>query len=173
MTISPPSMVQIVMTSTVAPRIMAPPPYTLARPADIFGLVGPTATTNLRAALRWRHLTCRARVRLVWAKYSNPPESYQQIIQRVLSAVDPLTSLAGKCKTGGRLNLVRALVSNGDGNWHPTSTLNTAYDSHTATLLPGGQVLVAGGYGTGGALASSKLYAHDPNNGTGTWTATF
>jgi hypothetical protein len=41
------------------------------------------------------------------AKY--PAENYHQIIQRVLTAVDPLPALAGKCVTGGRLNLWKAL----------------------------------------------------------------
>jgi subtilisin family serine protease len=40
---------------------------------------------------------------LARARY--PQENYQQIIQRVLNAVDPLPGLAGKCVTGGRLNL--------------------------------------------------------------------
>ncbi|HEY1719475.1 MAG TPA: S8 family peptidase [Verrucomicrobiae bacterium] len=44
---------------------------------------------------------------LMLAKY--PTENYQQIIQRLLNATDPLTSLAGKCVTGGRLNLKNAL----------------------------------------------------------------
>ena len=44
---------------------------------------------------------------LMLAKY--PAETYQQIISRVLNAVDPLPSLAGKCSTGGRLNLRKAL----------------------------------------------------------------
>jgi subtilisin family serine protease len=44
---------------------------------------------------------------LMLAKY--PTENYQQIIQRLLSATDPLPSLAGKCVTGGRLNLKKAL----------------------------------------------------------------
>src|SRR5213079_1666649 len=35
--------------------------------------------------------------------------NYQQIINRVLSNVDPLPSLAGKCVSGGRLNLQKAL----------------------------------------------------------------
>ncbi len=39
-----------------------------------------------------------------------PSESYQQIIQRVLTATDPLPSLSGKCVTGGRLNLRKALT---------------------------------------------------------------
>lgn len=40
---------------------------------------------------------------LARARY--PQENYRQIIQRILNAVDPLPSLAGKCVTGGRLNL--------------------------------------------------------------------
>jgi subtilisin family serine protease len=44
---------------------------------------------------------------LMLAEY--PAETYQQIIGRVLNATDPLPSLAGKCATGGRLNLRKAL----------------------------------------------------------------
>jgi subtilisin family serine protease len=44
---------------------------------------------------------------LMVAKY--PAENYHQIIQRVLKAVDPVPALAGKCVTGGRLNLWKAL----------------------------------------------------------------
>jgi subtilisin family serine protease len=44
---------------------------------------------------------------LLMAQY--PADSYQQIISRLLSATDPLPSLAGKCRTGGRLNLRKAL----------------------------------------------------------------
>ncbi len=44
---------------------------------------------------------------LVMARY--PTETYQQIIARVLNGVDPLPALAGKCVTGGRLNLRKAL----------------------------------------------------------------
>jgi len=46
-------------------------------------------------------------VALVWAQYPNDP--YWRIINRVLNTVDPLPALAGKCVTGGRLNLARAL----------------------------------------------------------------
>lgn len=44
---------------------------------------------------------------MVMAKY--PSENYQQIIARILKATDPLPALAGKCVTGGRLNLYKAL----------------------------------------------------------------
>ncbi len=44
---------------------------------------------------------------LMLAKY--PTENYHQIIWRLLNATDPLPSLQGKCITGGRLNLRKAL----------------------------------------------------------------
>jgi len=50
---------------------------------------------------------------------------------------------------------------------HPTNNLTSPRGGHTATLLPDGTVLVAGGYGTAGGLASAELY--DP--GANTWTA--
>ena len=48
-----------------------------------------------------------------------------------------------------------------------TGSLNTARYFHTATLLPSGKVLVAGGY-NGSILSSAELY--DP--ATGMWTPT-
>jgi subtilisin family serine protease len=44
---------------------------------------------------------------LVMARF--PTESHQTIISRILNGTDPLPSLAGKCTTGGRLNLRKAL----------------------------------------------------------------
>ena len=49
-----------------------------------------------------------------------------------------------------------------------TASLNTARNFHTATLLPNGKLLVAGGVGTSGVLTSAELY--DPASGS--WTAT-
>ena len=46
---------------------------------------------------------------VVWAHY--PDESYRQIISRVLSSADPLSSLAGGCITSGRVNLQQALTA--------------------------------------------------------------
>jgi subtilisin family serine protease len=38
-----------------------------------------------------------------------PNETHRQIIQQLLNGTDPLPSLAGKCKSGGRLDLLKAL----------------------------------------------------------------
>src|SRR6266404_4458673 len=64
-----------------------------------------------------------------------------------------------------------ATLSTGDdpasGTWTVTGSLNTARYYHTATLLPNGMVLVAGGEIIG-VLTSAELY--DPASGT--WTMT-
>src|SRR5205809_645743 len=54
-----------------------------------------------------------------------------------------------------------------DGTWITTGSLLIARRDHTATLLPNGKVLVAGGVNVG-ELASAELY--DPASKT--WTAT-
>ncbi len=54
------------------------------------------------------------------------------------------------------------------GTWTATGSMAAARTNHTATLLPTGQVLVAGGIASAGTLASAELY--DP--ATGTWTTT-
>src|SRR6059058_1314962 len=66
-----------------------------------------------------------------------------------------------------------ATLSAGDapagGTWSVTGSLNTARNLHTATLLPNGTVLVAGGIDTDlNALDSAELY--DPASGTWTFT---
>ena len=56
-----------------------------------------------------------------------------------------------------------------NGSWTTTGSLDTARFEHTATLLPNGMVLVAGGLDSrGNLLASAQLY--DPESGS--WTAT-
>jgi hypothetical protein len=55
------------------------------------------------------------------------------------------------------------------GTWTASGNLNTVRAAHTATLLPDGKVLVAGGYaGSGVFLNSAEVY--DP--ATGAWTTT-
>jgi hypothetical protein len=52
----------------------------------------------------------------------------------------------------------------------PTGDMGTARASHTATLLPNGQVLIAGGFNSTEVLATSELF--DPVTGTFTATGT-
>jgi len=58
---------------------------------------------------------------LLMAQY--PADTYQETIARLLGATDPLPSLAGKCRTGGRLNLAKILrtvrVAPAATNSHP------------------------------------------------------
>ena len=54
------------------------------------------------------------------------------------------------------------------GNWTGTGSLGSAHGGHTATLLPNGKVVVAGGFDGFSFLSSAELY--DPASGT--WTAT-
>ena len=49
------------------------------------------------------------------------------------------------------------------GHFVETSNMTEARFGHTATLLPNGKVLIAGGHGTAKALASAELY--DPDRG--------
>src|SRR6266496_1292085 len=55
-----------------------------------------------------------------------------------------------------------------DPSWTATGNLGTPRDSHTATLLPSGKVLVAGGFNDSGPLSSAELY--DPM--AGSWSNT-
>src|SRR5579864_9462136 len=50
----------------------------------------------------------------------------------------------------------------------PTGSLNIAREYDTATLLPNGMVLIVGGYGSTGYLASAELF----NSATGTFSMT-
>jgi subtilisin family serine protease len=52
-------------------------------------------------------------VAMVRAYFGN--YDYAQAIQQILDSVDPLASLNGKVKTGGRLNLYRAVATGGTG----------------------------------------------------------
>lgn len=56
----------------------------------------------------------------------------------------------------------------GPVNWSPTGSMTIPRTDHTATLLPSGKVLVAGGTNWDFGQSSAELY--DP--ATGTWTAT-
>jgi hypothetical protein len=61
----------------------------------------------------------------------------------------------------GSAEIYRVNAGAGENPWSPTNGgLNTPRDSHTATLLPNGDVLIAGGYGQTGPLSSAEIYDH-------------
>jgi hypothetical protein len=86
-----------------------------------------------------------------------------------LCSVGLFLSLAALSKSA--TGMVRhAETSQTPGTWTATGSMTTARQGFfTATLLTNGKVLVAGGYGIGGAvLSSAELY----DSSTGTWTPT-
>jgi hypothetical protein len=64
--------------------------------------------------------------------------------------------------------VVTELYNPSVGAWTATGSLTTARYLHTATLLPNGKVLVAGGFGDSGYIAGAEIY--DP--AAGSWTVT-
>ena len=89
-----------------------------------------------------------------------------------LCSAGVLLALAALNKSGAETPVAK-IVAPQPGTWTATGSLNTARAQHTATLLPNGKVLVAGGCTQPFTLchdgiASAELY--DPS--TGTWTST-
>jgi N-acetylneuraminic acid mutarotase len=61
-----------------------------------------------------------------------------------------------------------SLQAQTSGTWAPTGSMKNDREGHTATLLPNGQVLVAGGFDGTNYLTSAELY----NPTTGRWNTT-
>ena len=83
------------------------------------------------------------------------------MLARPASRIPPAREHAARDESEGALETSDAPSSPG---WSFTGSLNIGRAFHTATLLPNGKVLAAGG----DSLGSAELY--DPN--TGTWSIT-
>ncbi|HXG47767.1 MAG TPA: S8 family peptidase [Methylomirabilota bacterium] len=73
--------------------------YTAGRPSDT-GYIADSGTSFAAPYVA-------GALALIWNRY--PGEPYWKIIDRLCAAADPVPTLAGRCVTGGRLNLYRAL----------------------------------------------------------------
>jgi N-acetylneuraminic acid mutarotase len=102
--------------------------------------------------------------------YLNTARDYHTV---TLLADGKVLVVGGMDPTYGSTSAIRTceLYDPGNGNWTYTGDLNNARMAHTATLLPDGKVLVAGGQAkTAATIASAELY--DPVSGKWTLTGT-
>src|SRR5436190_3650209 len=89
------------------------------------------------------------------------------LIGFALCSIGVLLALVGLSKFVAGMSAATATAQT-PGTWTATGSLNTGRFRHTATLLPNGMVLVAGGHANEAPFASAELY--DPASGT--WTTT-
>jgi hypothetical protein len=82
-------------------------------------------------------------------------------------ALAPVSSAVAENNPAAELSVSVDAQATG-GTWTATGDLGSSRWRHTATLLPNGQVLVAGGSANAAILSSAELY----NPATGVWTAT-
>ena len=92
---------------------------------------------------------------LALLKAQFPSDTYRQLINRLLSAVDTNANLLGKAQTGGRLNLARALASSANrpfndnfaGRAHLAGTSVTVRSNNAGATREGAEPVIGGSSG--------------------------
>jgi hypothetical protein len=87
---------------------------------------------------------------------------------KTINVVSPGLTLAALLLGLSGIERARADAFGGTPIWRTTGSMSTNRHVHTATKLPNGKVLIAGGSDGSTTLASAELY--DP--ATGTWSGT-
>ena len=95
-----------------------------------------------------------------WAPATSPTVARQYHTATTLSSGKVLVAGGYGAEAFGFTLSSAELYDPATGRWDPTAYLNSARWFHTATLLPNGKILVAGG--TDSDLNSAELY--DPNS---------
>ena len=101
---------------------------------------------------------------LVWARY--PGENYLQIKNRVLAGTDPLPALAGKCVTGGRLNLQKALGSATPSPTQPVLTVAATDPAASESGSDPGRFTITRTGSTASSLTVQYSLGGSASNGT-------
>lgn len=104
-------------------------------------------------------------IKFYWRKSTTPrPGPSWSREERATPGSSPVPNAPGTY-----LTLASAEIYNpATGTWASTAGLSKARSGHTATLLPNGSALVAGGAGSPTNANLTEIY----NPATGTWTAT-
>ena len=90
------------------------------------------------------------------------------LIGFALCSIGVLLTLAPLSKSADQTH-VAMVTAQTPGTWTATGSMTTSRVSHTATLLPNGKILVAGGHDSAGTdFSSAELY----DLGTGVWIST-
>jgi N-acetylneuraminic acid mutarotase len=103
-----------------------------------------------------------------WAATGSMPVSRDKHTATLLPNGKVLVAGGWSSDAGSQYLASAALYDPGTGTWAATGSMAAARVYHSATLLPSGKTLVAGGFDGGSYLATAALY--DPS--TGAWSAT-